>query len=266
MPRYGLLPAGLSICLCLVAGMALAASAPYPQWWLSRGVINTNSPITNDFAAVNQGQLKWISLNAYEHMQTHLDGGPGPSVSNLIVSLSTTNNYLPVNQGQLKYVAAVFYDRLVEAGKINARPWTNSLTANDYGLVNVGQVKALFSFDLSITDTDGDGLPDQWELDFFGDMSESAAGDYDGDGLSNFDEYTSGTRPGDPDTDGDGTADGWECAHGLAPLDASDGAEDTDLDGFINRDEYIIGSDPATDWAYVALESFGVVFYQPNQI
>ena len=266
MNRTGLPRSILALCISLVAAMTLAASAPYPTWWTARSVINTNSPITNDFAAVNQGQLKWIAFNAYEHMQTHLDGGAGPSVSNLIASFSTTNNYCPVNQGQLKNVASIIYDRLIETGMLDAHPWTNSLAANDYGLVNIGQVKALFSFDLSIPDADGDGLPDPWELDVFGDLSESAAGDYDGDGLSNFDEYTRGTHPGNPDTDGDGAADGWECAYGLAPLDASDGAEDADLDGSINRDEYVIGSNPTTGWDDVALERFGVVLYQPNGI
>jgi len=46
-------------------------------------------------------------------------------------------------------------------------------------------------------DTDGDGLPDAWEYLYFGNLSQTAAGDYDGDGISNIDEYHNGTDPTD---------------------------------------------------------------------
>jgi len=44
-------------------------------------------------------------------------------------------------------------------------------------------------------DTDGDGLPDQWELKYFGSLSQTSSGDYDGDGYSNYFEYKSGSDP-----------------------------------------------------------------------
>jgi hypothetical protein len=48
-------------------------------------------------------------------------------------------------------------------------------------------------------DQDGDGLPDWWETDHFGDLSQNSQGDHDGDGLSNYQEYLQGTDPMDPD-------------------------------------------------------------------
>lgn len=45
------------------------------------------------------------------------------------------------------------------------------------------------------TDGDGDGLPDGWELFFFGNLAASASGDPDGDGLSNQQEYNEKTNP-----------------------------------------------------------------------
>ncbi len=45
------------------------------------------------------------------------------------------------------------------------------------------------------TDSDGDGLPDAWETGFFGGLSQTAAGDPDGDGWSNLSEYQAGTDP-----------------------------------------------------------------------
>jgi fibronectin type 3 domain-containing protein len=44
-------------------------------------------------------------------------------------------------------------------------------------------------------DSDGDGLPDTWEQQYFGTLSHNGSGDYDGDGVSNLQEYQSGTNP-----------------------------------------------------------------------
>ena len=44
-------------------------------------------------------------------------------------------------------------------------------------------------------DSDGDGMPDWWELQSFGTLTNTAAGDRDGDGAPNGDEYGAGTHP-----------------------------------------------------------------------
>jgi hypothetical protein len=44
-------------------------------------------------------------------------------------------------------------------------------------------------------DGDGDGLPDSWEFTYFDNLSQSATGDFDGDGVSNRDEYFQATDP-----------------------------------------------------------------------
>jgi hypothetical protein len=44
-------------------------------------------------------------------------------------------------------------------------------------------------------DSDGDGLPDSWEIAHFGNLSQTATGDFDGDGISNLDEFLDGTDP-----------------------------------------------------------------------
>jgi len=46
------------------------------------------------------------------------------------------------------------------------------------------------------------------------------------------------------DTDGDGMPDAWETAHGLNPNDASDGAVDSDKDGYTNLEEFLNNTDP----------------------
>ena len=44
-------------------------------------------------------------------------------------------------------------------------------------------------------DSDTDGLPDWWELEFFGDLDEVGGDDPDGDGLTHLEEYLAGTHP-----------------------------------------------------------------------
>ncbi len=70
---------------------------------------------------------------------------------------------------------------------------------------------AIFSFVLAsrayAADTDGDGLDDAWEAGYFGDLSQTANGDPDSDGLSNANEQAAGTDPTLKDTDGDGLSD-----------------------------------------------------------
>jgi hypothetical protein len=64
---------------------------------------------------------------------------------------------------------------------------------------------------------DADLLPDGWELQFFGTLDADDAGDEDGDGVQNHDEYLQGTWPTEPDTDEDGTDDLSDAA----PLDGA---------------------------------------------
>ncbi|MEP4078334.1 beta strand repeat-containing protein [Haloferula sp.] len=50
----------------------------------------------------------------------------------------------------------------------------------------------------AVTDSDGDEIPDSWEITHFGDLTTATAtSDYDGDGRRDFDEYVYGTDPKD---------------------------------------------------------------------
>jgi len=50
---------------------------------------------------------------------------------------------------------------------------------------------------VSDTDSDADGLPDDWEKFYFGDLADTAATDPDGDGADNAREWATGTDPND---------------------------------------------------------------------
>ena len=69
------------------------------------------------------------------------------------------------------------------------------------------------------TDSDGDGLPDWWEIQHFGDLSHNGTGDEDGDGLDNDGEYANWTDPNNPDSDTDGYYDGEEVTNNSNPTD-----------------------------------------------
>ena len=171
----------------LLLGIALAfvplvLMAQAPQWWATRGVQNGNP--ANDYAAINQGQLKYIATAAVAELDDKLPDGAGTNLHTLIDKWSTlqedgsrvatsgsnTNDYAAVNLGQLKTVARPFCDRLLAMGynghplKSGTYPWLSG-TANDYAMANIGQVKNLFAFDLTVTDTNG--LPGWWQHYYF---------------------------------------------------------------------------------------------------
>jgi hypothetical protein len=103
--------------------------------------------------------------------------------------------------------------------------------------------RGLADFYWPFTDTDNDGLDDNWETSYFGNLAQTAAGDPDGDGDSNLAEFNAGTDPTvATDTDADGLGDAWEQTY-FGTL-SRDGTGDYDRDGFTDLAEYQGGSDP----------------------
>lgn len=102
-----------------------------------------------------------------------------------------------------------------------------NIVATDGSAYNDATVKVITVTYYPPTDTDGDGLLDEWETQKFGSLSVAGATtDTDGDGLLDGIEYTRGTNPNSADTDGDGDSDGDEARYGSNPTDATDTLDD----------------------------------------
>ena len=101
-------------------------------------------------------------------------------------------------------------------------------------------------------DSDGDGMPNDWEDQYQGldkDVDDGL-GDMDGDGLTNYQEYQHGTSPIQGDTDSDGMDDSWEVSWGFNPT-VADGHLDADGDGVTNLTEYQDGTNPLNNNSFL---------------
>jgi hypothetical protein len=201
--RHGMSTLRLALTLLAAALVPLLAYAAAPAWWSQRGVLVPNAT-ADDYAPVNQGQLKNIARTGVAEMDARLPGGAGDALHNLVAAWASptaqTNDFAPANLGQLKNVAKPFYDRLMVVGLISAYPWSGSSSPpDDFVVANIGQVKNAFSIDLVILlfDSDGNGLPDAWEQHYFGHLGVDPNADPDGDGLTNLQEFQNNTAPDD---------------------------------------------------------------------
>jgi len=123
------------------------------------------------------------------------------------------------------------------ASNLEEFQWWFENTGPDCDVINT-------SPDPTRVDTDGDNIPDGWEI--FNDLDPtdpSDAGlDPDGDGLVNSNEFAAGGDPTNSDSDNDGIEDGAEFDAGTLVNKA-----DSDLDGLDDGFEQSIGTDPK-DW------------------
>jgi hypothetical protein len=67
--------------------------------------------------------------------------------------------------------------------------------ASDLAEGDFNDKRDVFVLKLGSADTDGDSMDDDWEVAFFGSLARDGAGDFDGDGARDWQEFRAGTDP-----------------------------------------------------------------------
>jgi hypothetical protein len=127
-----------------------------------------------------------------------------PKIINLSPSFGLAGTVVTVNGLNFGSMAG----NTIKFNNVTASPsaWNaNSITVPVPGgastgpvIVTVGGVASLgmiFTVAASDADSDADGMLDSWERMYFGDLTQSAAGDFDGDAVTNLQEYQQGRNP-----------------------------------------------------------------------
>lgn len=94
--------------------------------------------------------------------------------------------------------------------------WSGSFFSNRHEMAGLDMRQPLVFTASFAADSDGDGIPDDWELQHFGDLSAAAEGDPDDDGFTNLEEYIRGSDPASPENilaAGDVPLSPWENPH-----------------------------------------------------
>jgi hypothetical protein len=173
--------------------LTLRLNAAPPPWWKQWGATDNQNP--DEQAAANIGQLKHIASKAIAEFEVNLPGGAGTSLNTMLagwkgVGGPERDDTVAVTVGQLKSVAKLVYDRLIQVGYTTTYPWTPETDDDDdTAIVNLGQIKYVFRFDLQ-KDANHNGIPDWQDA-----VMNSLTLDSDGDGMSNRDEKLAGRNP-----------------------------------------------------------------------
>ena len=234
LPQKKLIP---TIFLLLV----IAAIAAPPLWWSSGNppIIVANAP-QNNRGPANIGQAKHMAKSAIAALRpilpavaTQIEADLAPIVDFTVPNPKTpewiAKQKAPLLLGQLKAMADPFYRRLNTAAPAwltaertangtnfpnSIFPWTSETTDDkNKSIANIGQLKAVFSLRFSQTDTDGDNIPDLFEIRYNLDPGNSSdgypqiLGDTNADGIGDALALFLGLSPLLFDADGDGVQD-----------------------------------------------------------
>ena len=99
---------------------------------------------------------------------------------------------------KVRYSALVPWPAAAANGSNSLQRITSSAYGNDPVNWRAGTPTAGSPNDGTNPDSDGDGMPDAWELQYFGTLARDGTGDFDSDGSTDLQEYLAGTSPTDP--------------------------------------------------------------------
>jgi hypothetical protein len=143
-----------------------------------------------------------LALSQWQYLAMVLDGGQARAARN-DGALQTIGNYgeftpdvapllgcLAMENGS----PTTFFDGGIDEVRIATEARSETWIQTEYKTVADGFAEYAVLPSLPI-DTDGDGLPDEWEILYFGTTAALPGGHGDTDGMSNDDEFTAGTDP-----------------------------------------------------------------------
>ncbi|HEX8000312.1 MAG TPA: DNRLRE domain-containing protein [Pyrinomonadaceae bacterium] len=152
----------------------------------------TAASLSTNGGALFDAAVKWATETITQPTISNLTPTLGPIGVNVNISglnFGTTQGTSTVTFNGVRATPSAWSDRLITAS-VPAFATTGPVIVTVSGVASNAVV-----FAVGATDSDGDGLPDNWELQYFGNLSQNAGGDPDGDGLSNLQEYQQGRNP-----------------------------------------------------------------------
>ncbi len=147
------------------------------------GQIQNGAPDGLALVLVDGGVTSVLQFISYEGSFTAL-GGPAFGMNSVDIGVSESSATLETESLQLCGTGTSY-------GEMTASSGWQAPSAASFGSLNGCQ-----SIPSAGNDDDSDGLPNDWESEFFGDNTSAApTGDDDLDGMNNLREYISGTVP-----------------------------------------------------------------------
>ena len=118
----------------------------------------------------------------------------------LDVSSQTLASYLPgsIEAYGYSYVLRVPMDALASIEGQAATFYIGGRLAGTTHIPSKGSVVLMDLDTLSSNDSDGDGMDDTWEMQYFGNLARGGDGDINGNGFTDREEYENGTDPTAP--------------------------------------------------------------------
>jgi Bacterial TSP3 repeat len=191
--------------LCFAAGLQAATTIDPVNhfayganigWIESRGDTN-NGAVIGEYVCsgyLYSANVGWINLGTgspANHIQYQNNSGSDFGVNN--DGLGNLRGYAyGANIGWINFENTGAPKVDLKTGKLSGYIYSANV-----GWISLSNAVAFVQTDIiaSGADTDGDGLPDAWEYQHFGNLSATPNADPDGDGMTNLQEYLADTDP-----------------------------------------------------------------------